>query len=54
MRRNQFPQRKNILEKLNTRKEKMFEFILFLGAISILGLTIINLIRLRQNQNSQN
>lgn len=26
----------------------MFEFILFFGAVSILGLTILNLIRLRQ------
>jgi hypothetical protein len=49
MRRNQFPLKKFIHER-ESIKIKMFEFILFLGAVCFLGLTILNLIKLRQEK----
>jgi len=52
MRRNQFRLKKFINENENI-KIKMFEFILFIGAVSIFGLTVINLIRLRQDQKNR-
>jgi len=55
MRRNQFRLKKFTKENLNIRKEvlKMFEFVLAIGAISIFGLTIINLYRLRQDKKNR-
>ena len=52
MRRNLYQAKKYIHER-ESIKIKMFEFILFLGAVSILGLTISNLVKLRQDQKAE-